>query len=289
MNNLISATIVATSLSTSAIAGFGITGKYEGTITDGTGATYTQDLDLTLTGSVADGTTVTATIENLAGGDTVTTNEVYIETTIEGFNFKGGKYKGKKGAGLLQKKSAATNKMSISTSVAGVGVKINQDSGDANATIDASASFAGVGVGVQDIADSTRFITASASAGGVDLNVERQQTATGTNTAGSISTSIGTENQVFDLVAVIVDVEDAVGVTQNDGILGDISDANNGKTVTGVVASTMTGFGMVTGKYISKNDLDTYVTKLKRGAFEYGYSKTENADGVFSGKLEVSF
>jgi len=285
MNNLISATIVATSISTSAIAGFGITGNYEGTITDGSGATYAQDLDLTLTGSVADGTTVTAKIEDLTGGSTLTTNQLFIETTIEGLNFKGGKYKGQKGEGLLQAEGTATNKMAISTDIAGFNLKVNQVSGDANATVDTSASFAGVNLKVQNIADSTRFITASTSVGAVNLNVESQKTATGTNTGGSASTTVSG----LSVTGVMIDVEDTTGITQDDGILGDISDASNGKTVKGVVVSTDSALGTVTGKYIDKNDATTYVAKLKRGIMEYGYSKTENTDGIFSGTLELTF
>jgi hypothetical protein len=284
MNNLLTATLVATTISTTAIAGMGITGTYEGTITDGSGATYAQDLDLTLTGTV-DSTTVTATIEDLTGGSTLATNQLFIETAIEGLNFKGGKYKGQNGSGLLQTESTATNKMAISTDVAGVNLKVSQVSGNANATVDTSASYAGVNLKVQNITNSERFLTASTSVAGIDINIERQKTAIGTNTGGSASATISG----LTVTGVMIDVEDATGITQDDGILGDISDASNGNTVTGVVASTDTVLGTVTGKYIDKNDATTYVGKLQRGIMEYGYTKTENTDGVFDAVLTVSF
>jgi len=285
MNNLLTATLVATSISTTAIAGMGITGTYEGTITDGSGATYTQDLDLTLTGSVADGTSVTATFENLTGGSTVLSTQVFIETQVEGLNFKGGNYKSRNGNGLMQKKSAVTNQFELGTDVAGVGLTVGQTSGNGNATVDVNSTIAGVAVTVQNVSNSTRYITASTAIAGLDIDVERQKTTTGTNTGASLSTNIGG----LAVTGVFIDVNDTAGITQDDGILGDISDASNGKIVTGVVASTETVLGTVTGKYIEKNDVDTYVAKLKRGIIEYGYSKTENVDGVFDAKLTVAF
>ena len=138
--------IAALFAATAANADFDIYGKYEGNITDGSGATYSQDLDLKLVGT-ADGATITATLEDLAGGDTVTTNELYVETNIfDGISFKGGKSKGKNGNGLLQKSSAATNKMAVSFDASGLGFAVNQASGDANASVDVSGEFAGVAI-----------------------------------------------------------------------------------------------------------------------------------------------
>jgi len=91
------------------------------------------------------------------------------------------------------------------------------------------------------------------------------------------------------VTGVVIDVEDTAGVTQDDGILGDVSDAANGKTVKGVVASTDTTVGTVTGKFIDKNDLNTYVAELERGVWTFGHSKTENADGVTTAEINVSF
>ena len=286
-NKNLMALIAATTISTTASAGFFLTGDYEGTITDGNpgASTYAQDLDITMTGSNDSGSTVTAKFENLTGGSAVTATQVFVESSIEGINFKGGNYKGQNGAGLMQKAGAVTNQMEVGFDVAGSGITVAQASGDGNATVDASLDLAGVSIKAQDIAESTRYVTASTTVGGLEVNVERQATTTGTNTAGSIGATVAGLN----LTGVYIDVNDATGVTQDDGILGDISDASNGKTVTGAVVSTDTTLGLFTGKYITKNELDTYVAEVARGVWTFGHSKTENADGVTTAKVKVTF
>jgi hypothetical protein len=290
MNKILIAAIAATTM-TAATAGVEISGNYEGTFTEGNpgGATYAQDLDLKLVGTVSEGTNVTATFEDIAGGDTVTNTQLYITTTIEGLDFKGGTYKSQNGKGLMQKESAAAGQFEVSTKINGYGVSVGQTSGDANATADVSANVSGVAINVQNLTNTDRFISASVDTTWLSVNVERQKTLSGVNTAGSISTTFGTETQVFDLTSVIIDVEDTAGITQDDGILGDISDAENGKTVSGVVLSTNTPMGMITGKYIDKNDLNTYVAELERGVMEYSYTKTENTDGVVGASITVTF
>jgi hypothetical protein len=290
MNKILIAAIAATTM-TAATAGVEISGNYEGTFTEGNpgGATYAQDLDLKLVGTVSEGTNVTATFEDIAGGDTVTNTQLYITTTIEGLDFKGGTYKSQNGKGLMQKESAAAGQFEVSTKINGYGVSVGQTSGDANATADVSANVSGVAINVQNLTNTDRFISASVDTTWLSVNVERQKTLSGVNTAGSISTTFGTETQVFDLTSVIIDVEDTAGITQDDGILGDISDAENGKTVSGVVLSTNTPMGMMTGKYIDKNDLNTYVAELERGVMEYSYTKTENTDGVVGASITVTF
>ena len=284
--NLIAA-IAATTLSTASMASVFINGTYEGTATDGNpgASTYAQDLDLTLVGSNDSGTTVTAKFEDLTGGSAVTATQVFVESSIEGISFKGGNYKGQNGAGLMQASGSVTNQFEVGFDVAGSGITVAQASGDGNATVDASLDLAGVSIKVQDVAESTRYVTASTTVGGLEVNVERQATATGTNTAGSIGATVGGLN----LTGVYIDVNDATGVTQDDGILGDISDASNGKTVTGVVASTDTTLGTVTGKFVTKNELDTYTAEVERGVWTFGHSKTENADGVTTAKIKVTF
>jgi len=90
------------------------------------------------------------------------------------------------------------------------------------------------------------------------------------------------------LTGVYIDVEDTIGVT-HDGILENISDANNGSTVKGAVVSLPTLLGDVTGKYIVKNDLSTVRAELNRGNMTYIYSKTENTDSVLKAELSVTF
>jgi hypothetical protein len=288
MNNLLTATFVASTLSTTAIAGISITGNYEGTFTDGNpgASSYAQDLDLTLKGNVTDGTSVTVTFEDLTGGSTVTSTQLFLETRIEGLNFKGGNYKSQNGTGLMQSEGAVTNQFELGTNIAGFGISVGQTSGDSNSAADVTGSIAGIDITVQNITNDTRYISAATSVSGLDIIVEAQETtSTTTNTGVSISTTVAG----MTVTGVAIDVEDTTGITQDDGILGDISNAVNGKTVTGIVASTDTVLGTVTGKYIVKNDDTTYVGKLKRGIMEYGYSKTENTDGVFDAVLSVSF
>jgi len=288
MKNLISAIAIAT-MTTATFADVSITGAYEGTVTENTTTSnyeYSQDLDITVKGKMGD-TTVTATFEDMTGGSTVTSKQVYMETkVIDGINFKGGNYKGQNGTGLLQKKSSATNKMKVSTDVAGFGVAVNQVSGSGTSTYDVAGKVGPADVTIQNATNDTRYITVGGELQGITVVYESQEASTGnTNMGVSASATVGG----IDVTGVYVDVQDASGITQDDGILGDISDANADTTVTGIVASTGTEFGTVTGKYITKNDLNTMVGKIKVGDIEYGVSKTENADAVFDAKLTVTF
>lgn len=272
---------------TSVMADISITGSYEGTVTKAPNAasTYSQDIDLFVKGS-AGNAQVNLSFEDLASGSAVQTTEAYIVAPLEMVTFKGGSMKGQNGSGLLQKKSAAANKMKVSTDVQGFGLTFSQASGDGNGTVDVSAELAGVGVNVQNASNDTRFITVTGGLGPVTTAIERQEASTGkTNTAYSAS---GEYNGI-GLTYVNIDVEDAAGVTQDDGVLGDISDATAGKDLYGVVASLDSQLGKVTGKYINKNDATTYVAKLERGMWEFSHSKPENTDGTTKAILSVSF
>ncbi len=287
MNKNLMAIIAATTISTTASAGFFLTGDYEGTATDGNpgAATFAQDLDIKMVGTNDAGTSVTATFEDLTGGSTVASTQVFVETSLEGISFKGGNYEGQNGAGLLQATSAVTNQMEVGFGVDQFGITVGQGSGESNATVDVNTSVAGVDLNVQNASATDRFISAVADFFGFGVTAEYQKTATGTNIGGTINSTVAG----LDVTGVVVDVEDTAGVTQDDGILGDISDAANGKTVKGVVASTTTTLGTITGKFIEKNDLNTYVAELERGIWTFGHSKTENADGVTTAKINVSF
>ena len=282
------AVLAATTLN--AQAGFNITGDYQGTISDGNpgAATYAQDLDLKMVGTT-EGAKVTATFENLTGGSAVSATQVFIETDLEGLSFKGGNYKGQNGSGLLQTTSAVTNQMEVGFDVAGFDLSVGQESGVGKATVDTSVAFgresAGVDVELQNVTASDRFITVVANFFGFGVTAETQNTVTGRNTAAAIDTTVAG----VDLTTVMIDVNDATALTQDDGILGDISDTLNGNTTKGMVASTATVAGVVTGKYIDKNDLVTYVAEVERGALTVGYSKTENVDAVISGEINVKF
>ena len=288
MNKNLIAVLAATTMTTS-MAAVDFSANYEGTLTDGGAATYEQDLDLKMVGS-AGNSSVTVLMEDLTGGSTVTANQAWIETSLEGLAFKGGNYKSQNGSGLLQKKGAVTNQMEIGTSIAGAGLTVTQASGDGNATVNASTSIAGVDVNVQNVSATDRFITVVADFFGFNTSVETQKTATGRNTAvaAGLTVPMGGSN-IIDVTGVYMDVKDTAGVTQNDGILGDVSDATTGSTVKGGVASLNTSMGAVTGKYIVKNDKNTYVGELQRGVWTFGHSKTEDQDGVTTAKINVAF
>ena len=288
-NNLILATLFATTMTANAV--IDITGTYEGTFTDGNpgAATYAQDLDLKMVGSVDD-TRVTILMEDLTGGSTVTANQVFLETKIEGLNFKGGNFKGQNGSGLLQAKTAVANKMNLGFDIAGNGVTLGQVSGDGQVSVDASAEFAGVGVKVQNATQSNRFISAVTDFFGFGVTAETQNTTVGRNNAVSANAKVSTgATSSMSVTGVMIDVNDATVVTQDDGVFGDISDTTNGNTVIGGVVEVASSFGAVTGSVWEKNDLNNYKAELDRGVMNYSYQKNESTDGVFAAKMNVTF
>jgi len=290
MNKTLIAALAATTLT--AQAAINISGDYQGTISEGNpgAATYTQDLDLKMVGDIADGTKVTATFENLTGGSAVSATQVFVETSLEGIDFKGGNYKSQNGSGLLQTTSAVTNQMEVGFDIAGSGVTVGQVSGVGKATVDTSLTVAGISVAAQNVTATDRFITVITKLFGFNVTAETQKTAIGRNTAGAIEANIAVnDSAVIGVAGVMIDVNDASALTQDDGILGDISDAVNGKKVTGVVASVPTILGTVTGKYIDKNELNTYIAEVERGVWTFSYAKTDNVDGVATGELKVTF
>jgi len=290
VNKNILATAVAMTM-TAATAGVTITGDYVGFITNDSSITsYAQDLDLMIKGTMLeDSTSVTATIENLGGtGNTLTVNELYVKTQIEGLDVKLGRSKGQLGAGLMQKQSAATDKLQVGLNVGEYGVTLEQASGSGKVNIDANGSLGVINFKTQNVSSSDRFISAQTTVAGVELFVEYQKTDVGTNTGLAAATSVAG----FGVTYAQVDVGDASGVTQDgsitnekSSILEDISDAATGKVVRGVVVSK----GDITGKAIKKNDKMTYVAVLARGPMEYAYQKTEDVDGVLSAKVSFMF
>jgi len=188
------------------------------------------------------------------------------------------------GSGLLQKRGSVTNQMEVGFNVEGTGITLGQASGDGNATVAASLEVAGLAIDVQDAAEDTRFITVVANFFGFGTTVETQETTVGRNVAVSANADIAvSEGTSIDVTGVYMDVKDPASVTQDDGILGDISDATG--TVQGAVATV----GGVTGKYVIVNDKSTITGEVKRGVWTLSHSKTEDADGVTTAKIEVSF
>jgi hypothetical protein len=290
MNNKNLIAVLAATSMTASIAGVEISGNYEGTFTDGAGAsTYAQDLDLTLVGST-EGAKVTIMLEDLTGGSSVNATQVFVEADLEGVAIKAGNYESQNGSGLMQKSSAVANQFEVATSIAGASLTLGQVSGDGNATIDASLEIAGIDVTVQNVTATDRFITVVANFLGLGVTAETQSTTVGRNTAVSVSSNIAlSETSAISATSVMVVVNDATALTQDDGILGDISGANNGSTVKGGVLSTATSIGTLTGKMYNINSATTYVAEVERGALTVGYTKTDNVDGVFDAKINVAF
>ena len=279
--------LFAATMASASMATVGITGTYEGTLQDGNpgAATYTQDLDLTIKGQSVD-TTVTATLEDLTGGAAVTATQVYIETTLAtGVDFKGGSYKGQNGLGLMQAESSVTNQMEVAFGIDEFGITLGQVSGDGNATVDVAASIANVDVTVQNASASDRFISAIAEFFGFNVTAEYQKTAVGTNIGGTLNRTIGG----VDLTTVVIDANDTSVITQDDGIIGDISGVNNGDTIVGGIAAIPTTFGTVTGKMYDVNDATTYVGELQAGVMTYSYTKADATNGVLTAELNVAF
>ncbi|MBT4668885.1 MAG: hypothetical protein HOC17_05065 [Candidatus Ruthia sp.] len=278
--------VLAATMTTASMAVVDITGNYEGTFTDGNpgAASYAQDLDLTLVGT-SGASTVTVMMEDLTGGTAVTANQVFVETAIEGIALKAGNYKNQNGSGLMQKTSAVTNQFEVSTSIAGAGITLGQVSEASKVTVDASLEVAELDVTVQNVTATDRFITVVANFLGLGVTAETQNTTVGRNTAVSATTTVGGLNAT----TVVIDVNDATAMSQDDGILGDISTAVNGKKVVGGVLSTATTIGTVTGKAFEMNDAMTYTGEIERGALTVGYTKADNTEGVTSAEINVAF
>jgi len=290
MNKMLIAGIAATMVvGTSVAADLKLTGTYEGTASTSNGpAAYTQDLDLKMVAKISPDTKVQATFENIGALDkngdtdnTVKAKQMYIATKLEGLNFKGGSFKSQNGFGLLQKKTLA-NQMMLSTKIGGTKIGVFQVSGESSATVNTSSTMLGVDIKVQNAGNSDRFISASTSIANVDLKLERQTTTIGTNMALTAST---VAQNGLGVTAIWIDVKDASAVTQNDDIIDDISDANDNTTIKAAIIT----YDNLTGKYIIKNDLTTLAAHIQRGVIEYGYTKTEDTDGVLDATMTVTF
>ena len=271
---------VAASMTSVAMADVSITGEYEGTVSQSTGAaSFAQDLDLTVVGT-SGSSSVTMTLEDITGGTDIAASQVFLKTDLEGVSFKAGKYESTNGNGIL---AAATNKdrIGLSTTVAGFGVGLTNVSGDANGSVTVSGTIAGASVKVQNVLNSTRFITVSGDIAGVAVTVERQKTATGTNTGYNLSTDISGVSVAYENVKI-----NGSASNQDDGMIGDISSAAKASALS---ATMNTAMGSVEVKR-AKIDADkTTSIELTRSNVVYGYSKTTGASADLSAKVSFSF
>jgi len=289
MKKIVLATMLA-AFGTASVADVMINGKYKGKISEDSSTgnyTYNGDLDLTLKGKAGD-TVFTSTFENIgkSGTTEVKVKQTYIESPIADIiDFKGGTYKSKNGKGLLQENSTK-NRMKFSTDLGAFNASVMQVSGESKQEYTVSTNVGPATVMVQNVADDKRFVTVQGEFAGASLLFETQEASAGKRNMG-----VQAGVKVGDLAVngVVIKVEDNTGMTQTDGIIGDISDANNGSTITGVVASTTTDLGKITGKYITKNDKNTIIGKLNVDNWEFGATKEEDKDVAVDASITVKF
>ena len=271
---------VAASMSSVAMADVAISGEYEGTLSQSTGAaSFAQDLDLTIVATSGD-TSVTTTIEDLTTNTALTATTVKLSTQLEGISFSAGNYETQNGNGLINEGSTS-EKYSLATSIAGVSASVTTASGHGKNSLTLAGNVAGFDVKVQDATRSTRFVSVSTDVAGVAVAVERQKTATGTNTAYNLSTDVNGVAVAYENVKI-----NGSAATQTDGFIGDISSAAKASALS---ASMNTAMGSVEVKR-AKIDADkTTSIELTRGNVVYGYSKTTDLDKVLSAKVSFQF
>ena len=282
---LIIATVVATMVG-SASATIDFSGKYEGKLGVKSGiTTYTQKVDLKLTGKHKD-TTVITTFDIDTGKD-FAVGESYIKTKIAGLSVKAGLRKGLHGNGLTYKKSSAAEKITIGTSFSGFGVSLTQKSNSPTVNLDVKGAVGPVKVKVQNITRDGRVLSLSGSMAGFSLNLEDSELTTAYSLGGSMSGISGKY--------VSIGLKGANTATQNDGIFGDITGATD---VDGLVVSTKLGFGKITGKHykatFAATEKTTNKITLSAGGVSYSYANTDDATAgsstdSFSAKIKFKF
>jgi hypothetical protein len=273
---------VAASMTSVAMADVSISGEYEGTVSQTTGAaTFAQDLDITVVGQTGN-TSVTMTLEDLTGGADIAASQVFVKTELEGISFTAGKYETTSGNGIINAASNG-NKTTLATSIAGVSASVTTGNADANSSLTLAGNVAGFDVKVQNALNSTRFVTISGDVAGVAVAVERQKTAAGTNTGFNLSTDINGVAVAYENVK----INDASAVSQDDGMIGDISSAT--VKASAISESMATALGSVDVKHAKIDSDKTMTVELTRGNVVYGYSKTTDLDKVLSAKVSFQF
>jgi hypothetical protein len=282
---LIIAAVAATMVG-SASATIDFSGKYEGKLGVKSGiTTYTQKVDLKLTGKHKD-TTVITTFDIDTGKD-FAVGESYIKTKIAGLSVKAGLRKGLHGNGLTYKKSSAAEKITIGTSFSGFGVSLTQKSNSPTVNLDVKGAVGPVKVKVQNITRDARVLSLSGSVAGFSLNLEDSELTTAYSLGGSMSGISGKY--------VSIGLKGANTATQNDGIFGDITGATD---VDGLVVSTKLGFGKITGKHykatFAATEKTTNKITLSAGGVSYSYANTDDATAgsstdSFSAKIKFKF
>jgi hypothetical protein len=317
MKKYILATVVATTVSTMAMADMKIDGSIDATLasggdmmgTDITGSPYfsVMKAKINFTGKSGNSSFKATMIKkdfDMSTGFEI--DQLYAKTSIlPGVTVKAGMIKGRNGNGLTQKKGKAKAKYSVATKVAGFTVSAstataNQGVGStmvidaAGNTMDStgfpsmarnhtklnvSGKFAGVKFKLQDLTEDSRFLTISTTVAGAKVDAELSDTVT----ALSASTNLGG----MSVTGVYVDADSGSSITQDSGILGGVLKGSN--EVKAVVVQTATPFGKLkafTGTFSTKSA--SYVG-LTNGATTIGYTMKEDQQAVISARVKFKF
>jgi len=290
---------LAAGMGTTAMADVSFSGKYVGQVgSDGsTGATISKNEIYLGMKATAGNSVVILNMENktTTGGSALTVTENYIKTKVGPVAVKLGNMKGQHGNGLSFKKSSASNKMKLTTTMAGVTTTISNSSGDKNVTVDVAGKYQGVKVKVANIANDARVLTLDADVQGIKFKLEDSDRTR----AFSVSTDIAGVTATYAQI----NLEDGFAATQNNGIFGNITDDVK---VNGVILATDTSFGRLTGKFYNRTDLSgvdaitgvadfsevstkTVKATLKVGQIAYSVTKVDNTDASFDAKLTFKF
>ncbi len=272
---------VAASMTSVAMADVSISGVYSGTVSQSTGAaTFAQDLDLTIVAKSGD-TTVTTTVENLATATALSATTMKLSTKLEGISFTAGNYKSTTGNGLVNSPATA-ERVSLSTSVAGVGVAVTTGSGDANSSVTLKGDVAGFGVKIQNAANSSRYISVKGNVAGVAVDVEKSMATGGLQAVKVAGTVAGMSVSYAN-----IDCKTAGACTESRST-APYGALNGSKLVKGLIVSTATSMGKVTFKNIDKDGTDTNALSLTRGNVTYK-SATTSGTNTLSAKVKFKF
>lgn len=284
-NSLIIAAVAAT-IAGAATADVSIGGKHETTFKSNLSSTgsnsFETKTDMTIKGKKGASTAVIGLRHeqtDSASSAAITVTDAYVSTKVYGLNTTVGKKSGQKGTGLTHEK-ASSSKATIAGSMGSVDVSVALPLAG-GMKISASTKLGGVSVKVQDATADTRHFSATGAMG---------DNAT---FAADYSTTVKGFKASTDMSGLNVTFAHVEGVsTQTKGTLNDISGAEK---ATGLVLSTATGFGKVTGSYVQMTatgaTLSTATKKasLNSGAMTYTVSQKDAGDVKASAKVAFSF
>jgi len=197
----VAASMTATTMADISISGSGLV--------NATGGVYTQEADLTVTGT-SGATTVVATI-SLDGGNTV--EDLYMASSVAGISLKAGTWES--GASELGQDAPST-RIKASTTFGGIKLTYEDTTGNGGTSIAMAGDVSGISM-MHKIKDASSETKASGSMGGVDASVHTKDSdANGSSTSVTLSTS------VQGMTLTYVDVSSDNG-TSMDGYIGEYS------------------------------------------------------------------